>query len=111
MQVNRYLHGVLGVAAFLSVVWGAQLTGHWTSSGKITTGGETVQATGQSVDEIKGWMTAGDVAAAYHVPLDELYAAFAVPADTPPSTPLKDFEKTAPGFEVSALRAWLAERK
>ena len=37
---------------------------------------------GQDVTEIKGWMTVGDVATAWGVPLDELLAAFALPADT-----------------------------
>jgi hypothetical protein len=57
---------------------------------------------------VKGWMAIGDVAEAAGVDLVEILAAFALPAGTPPSTPVKDLESDA--FSVAALRTWLAER-
>jgi hypothetical protein len=53
-------------------------------------------------------MAIGDVAEAAGVDLDEILAAFDLPADTPPATELKELESDA--FSVSALRTWLAER-
>ena len=53
-------------------------------------------------------MAVGDVATAWDVPLAELLAAFALPADTPPSAALKDLESEQ--FSVPALRDWLAAR-
>jgi hypothetical protein len=110
MPLNPYLHGFLAIAAFMAVIWTAQLSGNWTTSGKISPTGQRIEVTGRSVEEIKGWMKAGDVAAAYGVPIEDLFQAFAVPAGTPADTPLKDFEKLVPGFEVTKLRDWLSKR-
>ena len=63
---------------------------------------------GESVAEVKGWMTIGDVAAAWETPLPELLAAFDLPAGTEPSTALKDLESDL--FSVPALRDWLEAR-
>ena len=60
--------------------------------------------------EVKGWMTIQAVLDAYHVEQSALYAEFSIPASVPPSTALKELEELAPGFSVTALRAWLAEQ-
>jgi hypothetical protein len=111
MTVNRYVHGGLTVLVFLGVIWTAQLTGTWSTSGKVDTAGQPIQATGADVEEIKGWMKIEDVAKAYGVPVQEVYATFQIPADTPPGTAFKDLEKISPAFSVSKLREWLAARK
>jgi hypothetical protein len=109
MRVNSYLYGLLVLIVFVGVVGGAKALGIWSTSGKLTSTGERVVATGGSVDEIKGWMKLGDVATAYKVPISEIAAAFALPADVSPDQALKDLESST--FSVTGLRTWLTERQ
>ena len=111
MKLNRHVHAVATVLLFLGVVWASQLGGVWTTSGKVTAAGERITATGADVAEVRGWMTVAEVASAYNVPVAELYAQFGVPANTAPTTQLKDLEPVAPGFSVTALRDWLRARR
>ena len=108
MRLNPYIFGVLALVIFLGTVAAAQIGGYWSVSGKVTGSGEKVAPTGANVDEIKGWMTIGDVATAYQVPLAELLTAFNLPPDTPPTKQLKELESGT--FSVTALRAWLKQR-
>jgi len=55
---------------------------------------------------IKGWMTVEQVAAAFSVPVTDILAAFDMPLDTPPSTPIKDLESDT--FSPAELRTWLS---
>lgn len=106
MRIRPVFFGVLVLAIFLGTVGVAAASGNWATTGMTTGGGRDVTLSGISVTEIKGWMAIGDVADAWGVPLAEALAAFDLPADTAPSTPLKDLESDA--FTVSALREWLA---
>jgi hypothetical protein len=108
MRLNSFVYGIFAISIFLGTVLVAQASGYWSVSGKMSGTGEKIEATGANVDEIKGWMTIGDVAQAYNVPLDEILAAFELPADTPPSVQLKSLESDT--FSVGNLRAWLGER-
>jgi hypothetical protein len=110
MTLNRHLHALATVLVFLGIIWAAQLGGVWTTSGKVTATGERITATGADVAEVRGWMTVGEVTEAYGVPVEELYAAFGIPADTPTTTALKELEPVAPAFSVTALRDWLRAR-
>jgi len=92
------------------VIEAAKLAGVWSTSGKLTASGEQVQITGTDPAEIKGWMTVGDVITAYKVPKEQFYAQFAIPADLPIATPLKDIESLVPDFSVTAVRDWLVAR-
>ena len=58
--------------------------------------------------EARGWMTLAQVSEANAIPVEEILAAFTLPATTDPATELRDLESEA--FSVAALRAWLAER-
>ena len=58
--------------------------------------------------EARGWMTLAQVSEANAIPVEEILAAFDLPAATDPATELRDLESEA--FSVAALRAWLAER-
>ena len=109
MRVNSYLYGFLAVALFLGVVFASNAAGIWSTSGKVTSTGEKVTATGASVDEIKGWMTLGEVAKAYNAPISEIAAAFELPADVSPEKAIKDLESAK--FSVTNLRTWLSERQ
>lgn len=103
------LYGVLVIGVFAGVVGIGAATGTWQTSGKTAADGERVAPQGVNVTEIKGWMTVGDVAAAWEVPMPELLAAFMLPADTPPEAALKDLESDL--FSVTALRDWLQARQ
>lgn len=59
-------------------------------------------------EEIKGWMTLGDVAQAYNVPVEEIVKQFGLPASTGAETQIKSLEGGT--FTTTALRTWLAER-
>jgi len=58
--------------------------------------------------DARGWMTLAQVSEANAIPVEEILAAFDLPAATDPATQLRDLESAA--FSVAALRAWLAER-
>lgn len=108
VPVTLYLAVVLAV--FLGVIGAAQAAGWWSTSGRTTADGAAITVTGTGPAEVKGWMTIGDVLAAYNVPKAELYARYAIPDDVPETEQLKGLEELAPGFSVTDLRAWLAER-
>jgi hypothetical protein len=108
MKVNPFVFGVIVLAVFFGVLGGAKVAGVWSVSGKLDAAGEKVQPTGASVDEIKGWMTLADVSKAYGVPVEEIVAAFELPANTAPTSQLKELESEQ--FSVKELRTWLAEK-
>jgi hypothetical protein len=101
--------GTIGVGAALGT-WQVDGRGSGAGSGDGTGdgAGRVVAPQDLNTSEIKGWMAIGDVAAAWSIPLPEVLANFNLPADTPPSTALKDLESDV--FSVSDLRDWLASR-
>jgi hypothetical protein len=107
-RIPPVAYGLLVVAVFAGAIGLGMASGTFQTSGRTTAGGERVAPQGETVTEIKGWMAVGDVAAAWNVPLPELLAAFALPADTPPATALKDLESDL--FSVTTLRDWLDAR-
>jgi len=54
-------------------------------------------------------MTLAQVSEANAIPVEEILAAFDLPAATDPATQLRGLESAA--FSLAALRAWLAERE
>ncbi len=111
VHLSPSVFGVLIVAVFTGTIGLAMATGTWQLTGRPATGGGGGPGgvpQGQAVTEVKGWMPVGDVAEAGDVPLAELLAAFGLPADTPPSTSIKELESET--FSVPALREWLAGR-
>jgi len=108
MRINPIVYGIVVVVLFLGVIYTAQAAGFWSISGKITSGGEKVQPSGTNVEEIKGWMSLGDIATAYKVPVEEILVAFNLPKDTPPTKQIKELE--SPTFSPANLRTWLQER-
>ncbi len=110
LRVNIYLYAVIGLLLFLGSCQASQSMGWWSTSGKVTSTGEQVTATGADPSEIKGWMTIKEVLDAYKVPWEEFSKQFNVPADTSLDSPINTLEKSAPGFSVTNLRTWLTER-
>jgi hypothetical protein len=109
-KVNHYVYGVMVLVIFMGVIIGAQLLGVWNTSGKVDSSGNPVTVTGKDPAEIKGWMVLQDIATAYNVPVEEIYAAFKLPADTPPNTAIKDLEGKGENFSTTNLKTWLAKR-
>jgi len=110
LNVNIYLYMLIGLLLFLGSCQAAQAMGWWSTSGKTTSTGEKITATGTDPSEIKGWMTVKEVIEAYDVSWEEFSTQFDIPADTPLTTPLKDLENITPGFSVDSVRTWLTER-
>jgi len=109
MKINPFLYGFIVLALFLGVIVGFQQGGIWSVSGKITASGERVQPSADDVDTIKGWMSLEQVSTAFGIPIGEILSAFDLPADTRPSTALKDLESDT--FDIPGLRAWLASQR
>jgi hypothetical protein len=108
MRINPFLYGVFVLAVFLGTILGFQAAGIWSVSGKITTSGESVQPISSDVNSIKGWMTLEQISLAFNVPVKDILKQFELPADTAPSTAIKDLETEV--FSVTNLRIWLQSR-
>jgi hypothetical protein len=127
MRVNPILFGALVLVLFAGTLGTAMAVGAWQTTGRqgAGSGGGSGAASGRgsgsaggtesgsegssAIGEIKGWMAIGDVATAAGIDLPEILAAFALPADTSPSSALKDLESDV--FSVTALRTWVASRR
>ena len=108
MRVNPMVYGTVVVGLFLGTIWISQAAGFWSVSGKVTPTGEAVRPTGTNVDEIKGWMTLGEIATAYCVPASEILVAFGLPSDTPADRQIKELESET--FSPAELRTWLRKK-
>jgi hypothetical protein len=137
VRIRPALFGVFVVLVFLAPVVVANAAGTWALTGRPAAGdgagggrggeGEGAGAgdegggmgggqgngggQGSGVvapGEARGWMTLAQVSEANAIPVEEILAAFDLPAATDPATELRDLESEA--FSVAALRAWLAER-
>jgi hypothetical protein len=109
MKINPYVFGVLVLIVFLGIIFGFQQAGVWSTSGKVSSSGERLEPSSTDVNTIKGWMTLEQVSLAFNIPVDEILAAFDLPADTPADTALKDLENDK--FDIPSLRTWLAENQ
>jgi hypothetical protein len=107
-RIPPVAYGILVIAVFAGVIGVGMASGSFQTTGRTKAGGERVAPQGESVSEVKGWMSVGDVAAAWNAPLPELLAAFDLPVDTEPSTAIKDLESDR--FSVVTLRDWLGSR-
>jgi hypothetical protein len=107
MRINPFVYGLLALVVFFGVILGAQAAGFWSISGKVSASGGKITATGTNVEEIKGWMTLGEVAAAYGVSIEDIIKAFDLPADTTAAKQIKELESAT--FTTSGFRTWLAE--
>ncbi len=138
MRTNRFVLPVLALVLFFGVVWTAQATGHFVTTGRSLAGGGAgggggggpVGSVGESGTagtgsgegrvnpvagslapiDIKGWMTLQQAADGLGMPVADLVAVIAPPAGVSlaPETAFKDVEKLVPGFSLTELRTRLA---
>ena len=107
MRINPFVYGIVVLAVFMGVILGFQSAGVWSVSGKVDSGGRSIEPSAADVGTIKGWMTLQQVSDAFNVPTAEILSAFDFPSDTSPSTALKDLESE--NFDIPGLRTWLQE--
>jgi len=102
MRVNKFAMPVVVIVALLGTVLTAKAFGYWQTSGR-----EMIDPTQPFTSgDIRGWMPLEYLMERMDLGQDELYALLGLPADTPPSTPLKDLESIV---EVSEVRWIIAE--
>jgi hypothetical protein len=101
MSVNRLLMPIIAITVLLGTVFGSQILGLWSISGRTS-----VNMGELAPEDIKGWMTLQQVADGLGLSIDEVYQAGGIPADVSPDSALKDLEDV---IEVSALRVALAD--
>lgn len=88
--VSAGVVGLIGLALYVGVVGGAQLTGIWRS---VPPSLEAAVAAGGQLDpaNIKGYMSLSEIATTFKVDLDKLYAELNLPRDkVPPETKAKE---------------------
>ena len=105
MKIKPFVFGLIVLAVFFGIIIGFQQAGVWSTSGKVDASGHQIQPSSADVNTIKGWMSLEQVSTTFNVPVAEILSAFDLPADTSPSTALKDLESDT--FSVSGLRTWL----
>ncbi|MDQ7841463.1 MAG: hypothetical protein RDU83_10610 [bacterium] len=111
MRLNPYIYGILAVVLFLGVIYGAKAGGLWSTSRRAAGPSRqiAVEVNSMNADDVRGSMTFAEVSRAFRIPVADIYAAFNLPADTPPSKQLKDVLR-ANKIEVDELRDWLKKR-
>jgi hypothetical protein len=103
-----YVGVLLAVIAVLVV--GTQTLGVFKTTGRATssTGERVLPTTGAPTADIKGWMTLQQVLDAYPVTREQLYAHFAIPADTTTDTTLSELKESGTSsLDVPTLRSWI----
>jgi hypothetical protein len=108
MRINPIIYGVLVLVVFFGTILGFQAAGVWSTSGKVDSSGQAIQPSAADVETIKGWMTLEQISTTFNVSLAELLTQFDLPADTPPTTAIKDLESDT--FDITLLREWLQSR-
>jgi hypothetical protein len=96
MSVNRYWVPITVIAVLLGTVFGSQIFGIWSVSGRTS-----VDMGELAPEDIKGWMTLQQVADGLGLSIEEVYQVGGIPAEISPGSALKDLEDI---IEVSALR-------
>jgi hypothetical protein len=106
MRINSFLYGAFVLIVFFGTILGFRAAGVWSTSGKVDASGREIQPSAGDIDSIKGWMTLEQVATAFNIPVADILSRFDLPADTPPTTAIKDLESET--FDTTNLKDWLA---
>ncbi|HSN10536.1 MAG TPA: hypothetical protein VLS51_00305 [Propionibacteriaceae bacterium] len=122
-RVPAFAVGLVALVLAGGVIVVSQASGWWATTGRAALGASAESGGGGSTgtgpattvlpaspEDVKGWMTLEQVLAARFpgVPEAGLRARFAIPVTVRLDTPLKDLDGVVPGFDVAALREWLA---
>lgn len=105
MHVNKFVAPLLAIALFVGTVAVAQATGYWIVSGKQMVDVENLS----SSSDLRGWMTLQQVSDGLGIEQAEMYTLLGIPADIPAGTALKEMETLLPGFDMTGVRAALAD--
>ncbi len=105
MYVNKFVAPLLAIALFVGTVAVAQATGYWIVSGKQMVDVENLS----SSSDLRGWMTLQQVSDGLGIEQAEMYTLLGIPADIPASTALKEMETLLPDFDMTGVRAALAD--
>jgi hypothetical protein len=101
MRLNKFVMPVVVIVTLLGSVAVAQLLGWWLPSVDVNAM--------NTPDQIRGWMTLQQVSDQFKIPQEILYEKLAIPADVPPTTPLRDLEGQVTAFEVDTVRQMVAD--
>ena len=96
MRINPFFMPILLIVALLGTTFTAQALGVWSTSGR-----DSVDVTKLTPADLKGWMTLQQIIDGLPISQTELYRVGGIPADTPPTTALKDLEAV---ISVTTLR-------
>lgn len=106
MKISNYLYGLLIVVFLLGGIGIAKATDIWQVSYKVNPDGSDVTLTGQSVDEIKGFMSIDEIILAFGIDKEGLYNYMGFPSDMPTSTLVKDI-KGLTGIDPAAIKDYI----
>lgn len=100
-------YGVLLVAGLLGTIGVSQAVGYWHT--KPAAVAFTDAAGKPDPEQIRGWMTLGEIARGYGIPLERLYAGAGLPAKVAAGTRLNQVARTyGLGFEPDRMRTVVA---
>lgn len=106
--VRKTLHpGVailLVILLFFGSIFAAQAAGVYPLTPEKLVAGETIP-----YEEIKGYMSIHDAAAATNTELHEFYRIFSIPENIPEDTMMKAISETVPGFDFDAIKIQVSE--
>lgn len=110
MRISKYLYGFLVIAFLLGGIGIAKATDNWQVSYKVNPDGSEIELTGESVDEIKGFMSIEEIIIAYNLDKDGLYEYLGFSSDLPTSTLVKDI-KSVTGIDPAPIKDYISLQK
>ncbi len=99
MRLPKSVMPIVAIITLLGSVAVAQLMGWWAPPVSV----ENMT----SPEQIRGWMTFQDVSTRFNIPMAELFQKLALPANTPPTTPMREMESA--DFDVEKVRELVEE--
>ncbi len=106
MRISRYLYGFLIIAFLLGGIGIAKATDNWQVSYKLNADGSEIELKGESVEEIKGFMSIDDIISAYGIDKEGLYEYMGFPSDLPTSTLVKDINGLT-GIDPATIKDYI----
>jgi len=101
MRVHPLIAPAIVIIVLLGSVQLADRVGWWQTLGQ-----QVIDLNNMTADDLRGWITLQQISDGLDIPLEELYGVLGLPADTHPSSQMKDIEAFV---EVSTARTLLAD--